>query len=80
MNYFDTLKDNNVKALFKVLALEKYGRDGKSWEQVCDTLTFEQRWAIFAIVHDCMKAIGLPNWEKPMLLNREEPLCQEADA
>lgn len=74
----DDLQDENAKALFKVLALEKYGKDGRSWNEVLKSLTFLERWAIFATVHDCMKAIGLPGWQKPMLLN--DPICQEADA
>jgi hypothetical protein len=81
MTYFDTLKDKNVKALFAVLAPELFQMEGSmTRKQFIDSLSFEERTEVFTVVHRCMQAIGLPGWEKPMLLNREEPLCQEADA
>ncbi|RZK44835.1 MAG: hypothetical protein EOO61_02375 [Hymenobacter sp.] len=79
MTFFDTLKDHNAKAIFREVIWDKY-KDGRTLGQIMNDLSYEERLAGFTLTHNIMKALGMPGWEKPMLLNREEPLCQEADA
>lgn len=72
VTFFDTLKDKNTKAMFAVIAADKYGRDGKSLNQIMDELSFEQRLEIFTLVHSLLKSIGAANWRDPQYLNRED--------
>lgn len=65
MNFFDTLKDRNVKAVFKVLAPRLVPTNGQGWEEYTNRLTFEERWKIFAAAHDVLKAVNLPNGDQP---------------
>ena len=79
MTFFDTLKDANMKAIFKEIVWDRF-KDGRTLNQIMQDMTFEQRIEAFTLTHRIMKVIGLPGWEEPMLLNREDPLCAEADA
>ena len=79
MTFFDTLKDANMKAIFKEIAWDRY-KDGRTLNQIMEQMTYDQRLDVFKLTHSIMKAISLPGWQEPMLLNREEPLCVEADA
>lgn len=78
MLFYDTLKDKNVKALFPVIAESLYRTQGKSQREFLNSLTFDQRVHTFRIVHNCMKALGIPGWQEPTYLN--DPSHTEADA
>lgn len=69
MNFFHTLKDKNVKALFKTLAPELYPTNGESWETYVHRLTDEQKFRVFHVVHRCLEALDAPNWQEPKFLN-----------
>lgn len=66
------LKDENVKALFKVLAPEFYPTMGDSWPVYINSLDAEARVHIFTVVHKCLKALGADNWQDKMFLNRDQ--------
>lgn len=71
MTFFDTLKDENAKAIFRELAWDRY-KDGRNLNQIMQELTYDQRLELFQLSHKIIKALGLPGWEEPMLLNRSE--------
>lgn len=71
MTFFDALKDKNMKAIFRELAWDRY-KDGRSLNQIMEDMTYEQRLELFQLSHKIMKALGLPGWQEPMLLNLDE--------
>lgn len=79
MTFFDTLKDENVKSIFGSLAWHKYS-DGRTLNQIMADMTFDERLNLFQLTHAIMKSLGMPGWQEPMYLNREEPLDYTADA
>jgi hypothetical protein len=79
MNFFDTLRDKNAKAIFAELAWYWHA-DGRTLEAIMADMSFEERIPLFNLTHKIMKAVGIPGWDEPEYLNREQPLCQEADA
>ena len=68
MTFFDTLKDKNMKAIFRELAWDRY-KDGRTLNQIVEDLTWEERLALFRLTHAIMKALGLPNSEEPEYLD-----------
>jgi len=79
MTFFDTLKDKNMKAIFSVLAHNRYGGGGKSLATIMQQMTFEERFKLFVLTGQIMKAVGMPNWQTPQYLNND-PLDNTADA
>ncbi len=67
----NNLKDENVKALFKVLAPEFYPQMGDSWAVYLNGLGDAERLRIFTVVHNCLKALGADRWQDKMFLNRD---------
>lgn len=66
----DNLKDENVKALFRVLAPEFYPTQGDSWAVYMNGLGDTERLHILTVAHNCLKALGAERWQDKKFLNR----------
>lgn len=72
MTFFDTLKDKNLKAIFRELAWNRHGRGDRTISQIVEDMKYDERLELFTLSHKIMKALEIPGWQSPMLLNRDE--------